>query len=192
MMSIAFSLCGGCSRHRRKRLLPWVPSVRVIVGVFVSLQVILLFRVQDACNNNHCKGYDPLDRQTSRLLLPTANDRIAGIDETGRLSTEVGITAANALAEASTTAAAPTNVSTRFRARTVSSVDYMACCGAGHRMTKLAEANYVASRLGFGGTSELLGILRRYEGDIPSPVRTPARERTGMDRADAPGNEQRH
>lgn len=33
----------------------------------------------------------------------------------------------------------------------ISSVDYMACCGAGHRTSKLAEANYLARHmLGFG------------------------------------------
>jgi hypothetical protein len=31
-----------------------------------------------------------------------------------------------------------------------SSVDYMACCGLGHRVSKLAEANYLAKMLGFG------------------------------------------
>jgi hypothetical protein len=31
----------------------------------------------------------------------------------------------------------------------LSSVDYMACCGAGHRTSKLAEAGYLAKLLGF-------------------------------------------
>ena len=34
-------------------------------------------------------------------------------------------------------------------AKNISSVDYMACCGAGHRMSKLSDANYVSKRLGF-------------------------------------------
>ena len=34
--------------------------------------------------------------------------------------------------------------------QSLSSVDYMACCGAGHRMSKLAEAHYLSHRLGFG------------------------------------------
>ena len=35
------------------------------------------------------------------------------------------------------------------RIRNMSSVDYMACCGAGHRMTKLSDASYVSKKLGF-------------------------------------------
>lgn len=31
----------------------------------------------------------------------------------------------------------------------LSSVDYMACCGAGHRMSKLSEAHYLSKQLGF-------------------------------------------
>lgn len=31
----------------------------------------------------------------------------------------------------------------------VSSVDYMACCGAGHRISKMADAYYLAQRLNF-------------------------------------------
>ena len=30
-----------------------------------------------------------------------------------------------------------------------SSVDYMACCGAGHRISKMADAYYLAQRLNF-------------------------------------------
>jgi hypothetical protein len=35
-------------------------------------------------------------------------------------------------------------------AEQLSSVDYMACCGAGHRTSKLAEASYLAKVLRFG------------------------------------------
>ena len=31
----------------------------------------------------------------------------------------------------------------------ISSVDYMACCGAGHRLSKTADAHYLSLRLGF-------------------------------------------
>lgn len=31
----------------------------------------------------------------------------------------------------------------------ISSVDYMACCGAGHRISKTAEAHYLSLQLGF-------------------------------------------
>jgi hypothetical protein len=34
-------------------------------------------------------------------------------------------------------------------ARDVSSVDYMACCGAGHRLSKMADANFLAQQLQF-------------------------------------------
>jgi hypothetical protein len=33
--------------------------------------------------------------------------------------------------------------------RNISSVDYMACCGAGHRISKLSDASYVSKKLGF-------------------------------------------
>jgi hypothetical protein len=35
-------------------------------------------------------------------------------------------------------------------AKDVSSIDYMACCGLGHRLSKFADAHYVAKQLGFG------------------------------------------
>jgi sensor c-di-GMP phosphodiesterase-like protein len=34
-------------------------------------------------------------------------------------------------------------------ARNVSSIDYMACCGAGHRLSKMSSAHYLAQRLNF-------------------------------------------
>jgi hypothetical protein len=51
---------------------------------------------------------------------------------------------------------APTNASLAW-ARELSSVDYRTCCGLGHRMSKMSDAYYVASKLGFG--------LRGYWGD---------------------------
>jgi hypothetical protein len=33
--------------------------------------------------------------------------------------------------------------------RNISSVDYMACCGAGHRISKMADAYYLSKRLNF-------------------------------------------
>jgi hypothetical protein len=35
-------------------------------------------------------------------------------------------------------------------AESASSVDYMACCGLGHRLSKLSEANYLAEQFRFG------------------------------------------
>jgi hypothetical protein len=44
-------------------------------------------------------------------------------------------------------------VTSRFsisKARLTSSVDYFACCGAGHRLSKLVDAHYLAKQLKFG------------------------------------------
>jgi hypothetical protein len=40
----------------------------------------------------------------------------------------------------------PNGVTTTLLQNNVSSVDYMACCGAGHRTSKTADANYLAQR----------------------------------------------
>lgn len=45
---------------------------------------------------------------------------------------------------------APFTEATLHVDRRLASVDYMACCGAGHRISKLAEANYLAKLLNFG------------------------------------------
>ena len=39
---------------------------------------------------------------------------------------------------------------TKKQARKTSSVDYFACCGAGHRLSKLVDAHYIATKLRFG------------------------------------------
>ena len=39
---------------------------------------------------------------------------------------------------------------TKKQARKTSSVDYFACCGAGHRLSKLVDAHFIATKLRFG------------------------------------------
>ena len=43
----------------------------------------------------------------------------------------------------------PINSRERRRLQRAASIDYFACCGAGHRLSKLADAYYVAKQLGF-------------------------------------------
>jgi hypothetical protein len=57
-------------------------------------------------------------------------------------------------------------------AKEKSSVDYMACCGLGHRMSRLAEANYLAKLLNFGlrsfwGYCDTTGVFHHLFGQQP-------------------------
>jgi hypothetical protein len=64
------------------------------------------------------------------------------------------------------TAAAP-NDQLLHLADAAASVDYMACCGAGHRLSKMSEANYLAKRMGFS-----LRTFWRYCNDDEKNIQT--------------------
>jgi hypothetical protein len=64
----------------------------------------------------------------------------------------------------------------------ISSVDYMACCGAGHRISKMADAYYLAKRLkftlrgywGYCDTAETTGHLTEvFQYVLPFPFISP-------------------
>ena len=57
--------------------------------------------------------------------------------------------------------------------RNKSSVDYFACCGLGHRMSKMVDANYIAKQKGFGlrihwGFCDKVEIFHHFFGPQPA------------------------
>jgi Nodulation protein Z (NodZ) len=127
--------------------------VVVLSGTFVILSQLKFF--SESHDNNHNGGIRPMDDEPW-FVEPSASALQRSIETDTAESAAVAmgkhrLSAMNANGTATATAQEGTATLPRRKMMVpyFSSVDYFACCGAGHRLTKLADAYYLAKRVRF-------------------------------------------